>query len=78
VFLSPHTQRFGTAVAFLIGNVASVAFLQWVGTPFVVTPLLGPWFRASGKGGRRLSVVGLVLIFGALALMAFLFRLVTG
>jgi antibiotic biosynthesis monooxygenase (ABM) superfamily enzyme len=78
VFLSPHTRRFGPAVAILIGNVASVAFLEWLGTPFIITPLLGPWLRASGKERRALSVVGLILILGALALMTSLFRLVTG
>jgi antibiotic biosynthesis monooxygenase (ABM) superfamily enzyme len=77
-FLSPHTQRFGPAVAILIGNVASVAFLEWLGTPFLITPLLGPWLRARGKEKRGLSVVGLILILGALAFMTFLFRLVTG
>jgi antibiotic biosynthesis monooxygenase (ABM) superfamily enzyme len=78
LFLSPHTQRFGPAVAILIGNVASVAFLEWLGTPFLITPLLGPWLRASGKARRTRSAIGLILILGALALMTFLFSLVTG
>jgi antibiotic biosynthesis monooxygenase (ABM) superfamily enzyme len=78
VFLSPHTQRFGRAAAMLISNVASVAFLQWVGMPWILTPLLGPWLRASGKEKRTLSVVGVILILAALALMTFLFSLVTG
>lgn len=78
LFLSPHTQHFGPAVAILIGNVVSVVFLEWLGTPFLVTPLLGPWLRASGKEKRALSAVGAILILGALALMTFLFSLVTG
>jgi antibiotic biosynthesis monooxygenase (ABM) superfamily enzyme len=78
LFLSPQTRRFGPAVATLIGNVVSVAFLEWLGTPRLITPLLGPWLRAEGNGGRATSVVGLALILGALALMTFLFRLVTG
>jgi antibiotic biosynthesis monooxygenase (ABM) superfamily enzyme len=77
LFLSPHTQRFGPAVAILIGNVVSVAFLEWLGTPFVITPLLGPWLRARGKEQRARSAVGLLLILAALALMTLLFRLVT-
>jgi antibiotic biosynthesis monooxygenase (ABM) superfamily enzyme len=78
LLLSPHTQRFGPAVAILIGNVASVAFLEWLGTPFVITPLLGPWLRAGGKEKRTRTLVGLVLILAALALMTFLFRLAAG
>ena len=78
LFLSPHMQPFGPAVAILIGNVASVAFLEWLGTPFVITPLLGPWLRARGKEKRRLNVIGLVLVLAALGLMTFLFRLVAG
>ena len=78
LFLSPHTQHLGLAVAMLIGHVASVAFLEWVGTPFVITPLLGPWLRARGKDKRTQTLVGLVLVLAALALMTFLFRLVAG
>jgi antibiotic biosynthesis monooxygenase (ABM) superfamily enzyme len=78
LLLSPHAQRFGPAVAVLIGNVASVAFLEWLGTPFVITPLLGPWLRARGKGKRALTVIGLILILAALALMTLLFHLAAG
>jgi len=77
LFLSPHTQRFGPAVAMLIGNAASVCFLQWVGTP-VINPVLGPWLRANGKEHRARSFVGTILILGALGLMTFLFHLLTG
>jgi antibiotic biosynthesis monooxygenase (ABM) superfamily enzyme len=78
LFLSPYTQPFGPAVAILIGNVVSVAFLEWLGMPFILTPLLGRWLRANGKESRTLTLVGLILILGALALMTFLFRLVMG
>jgi antibiotic biosynthesis monooxygenase (ABM) superfamily enzyme len=78
LFLSPHTQRFGLAGAMLIGNVASVCFLEWLGTPFLLTPLLGRWLHANTKEGRTQSAVGAVLIVGALALLTFLFSLVTG
>jgi antibiotic biosynthesis monooxygenase (ABM) superfamily enzyme len=76
LFLSPHTQRFGMAVSFLIGNAASVFSLELLGMP-VIRCLLGPWLRANGKEGRVLSQVGLILILGALGLMTFLFRLMT-
>lgn len=76
LFLSPHTQRFGPAVAILIGNAASVPFLEWVGMP-ALRRLLAPWLRASGNEERALSVVGLILIVGVLGLMTYLFHLVT-
>ena len=78
LFLSPHTQPLGPAVAILIGNVASVAFLEWLGTPFVITPVLGPWLRARGKEQRQLTLIGLILVLAALGLMTFLFRLAAG
>jgi hypothetical protein len=58
--------------------VASVAFLEWLGMPFVITPLLGTWLRARGKEKRALTLVGLILILAALALMTLLFRLAAG
>ncbi len=74
-FLSPHTERFGLAAAMLIGNAASVAFLEWLGMP-VMSRLLGPWLRANGKETRVLSLVGLVLILAALGAMTFVFHLI--
>lgn len=76
MFLAPHTQRFGLAVAVLIGNAVSVCFLEWLGMP-VIRRLLGPWLRANGKEGRKLSLVGLALILAALGLMTSLFYLAT-
>jgi len=76
-FLTPHTARFGLAVAMLIGNAASAAFLEWLGMP-VINRVLGPWLRANGKEGRGISRVGLVLILVALGAMAALFSLVKG
>jgi antibiotic biosynthesis monooxygenase (ABM) superfamily enzyme len=75
--LSPHTQRFGLAVALLIGNVASCAFLEWLGSP-VIRLLLGPWLRARGKEDRARNVVGTALIVGSLAVMAVLFHFIAG
>jgi antibiotic biosynthesis monooxygenase (ABM) superfamily enzyme len=75
MILAPHTQRFGPAVAILIGNVASVSFLEWLGMP-VISRVLGPWLRANGKESRVRSGIGLLLIVGALGLMTFLFSLV--
>ncbi len=77
IFLSPHTQRFGLAIAILIGNVASVSFLEWLGTPFLITPVLGRWLGANRKEDRRLSLVGGALIVAALGVMLLLFVLIT-
>jgi antibiotic biosynthesis monooxygenase (ABM) superfamily enzyme len=77
MFLSPFTNRLGLAVALLIGNVASCAFLEWLGSP-VIRLLLGPWLRARGKEGRRRNLVGTALIVASLAAMAVLFHFVAG
>lgn len=77
MFLSPHTQRFGLAVAMLIGNAASVCILEWWGMT-ALNHVLGPWFRARGASGRGVSLIGALLILGTLAMMALLFRQVTG
>jgi hypothetical protein len=75
LFLSPYTARFGLAVAMLIGNAASVAFLEWLGMP-ILSRLLGPWLRANGKAGWTVSLVGLVLMLVALGGMTFLFHVI--
>jgi antibiotic biosynthesis monooxygenase (ABM) superfamily enzyme len=74
--LGPHTQRFGLAVAVLIGNVASCAFLEWLGSP-VIRLLLGPWLRAKGKEGRGRNLAGTLFVVGSLAAMAVLFHLIS-
>jgi antibiotic biosynthesis monooxygenase (ABM) superfamily enzyme len=74
-FLSPYTQRYGLAVAMLIGNAASVAFLEWLGMP-ILSRMLGPWLRANGKAGWTVSLVGLVLMLVALGVMTFLFQVI--
>ena len=77
LFLSPYTTpHFGLAGALLIGNIVSVALLEWLGLA-ALTRLLGPWLRANGKEGRSLSLIGLVLIVLALATMTFVFHLMT-
>ena len=76
LFLSPHTQRFAPAVAILIGNAASVSFLEWLGMP-VISRLLGPWLRAPGNEANVVNLLGTILIVAVLGLMTFLFWLVT-
>src|SRR5262249_21923092 len=75
--LSPYTQRFGLAVAMLIGNVASCAILEWLGSP-LIRLAIGPWLRAKGEEGRVTNLVGTVLIVGSLVAMAVLFYFLAG
>jgi antibiotic biosynthesis monooxygenase (ABM) superfamily enzyme len=78
ILLSPYTTRwFGFAVAVLIGNAISVIILEW-GTPALNRFVLAPWLRARGREGRRVTLIGTVVILAALGAMAALFRLVTG
>jgi antibiotic biosynthesis monooxygenase (ABM) superfamily enzyme len=77
LYLSPYTQRFGLAVALLIGNVASCAILEWLGSP-LIRLLIGPWLRARGKEGRVRNLIGTALIVGSLAAMAVLFHMIAG
>jgi uncharacterized protein len=72
-FLSPHTQRFGLAIAMLLGNATSVAFLEWLGMP-VLNRWLGSWLRANGKETRAFSLVGLALMLAALGALTFVFH----
>ena len=76
LFMLPYTQRFGSAVAILLGNAASVSFLEWLGMP-VISRFLGPWLHANERDGKVLSLVGGLLIVGALGLMTFMFYLIT-
>jgi antibiotic biosynthesis monooxygenase (ABM) superfamily enzyme len=78
IVVAPYTNAwFGLAVAMLIGNALSVAFLEWWGGP-VVNRLLAPWLSANGEKGKTLSLVGLFLILGVLGVLTLLFRQATG
>jgi antibiotic biosynthesis monooxygenase (ABM) superfamily enzyme len=73
----PSASRFGLSVARLLGNALSIAILQWAVTPYL-NVLLTPWLRAKGREGRRVTLVGLVLILAALGGMTVLFRAIAG
>lgn len=77
IVVAPRTEPLGLAVAVLVGNIASVAFLEWVGMP-VLNRFLGPWLRAGGRDGRVANAVGLVGIVAAIVVMALVFRLLAG
>ena len=74
---SPRTADLGTAFAMLVGNILSVAILEWAVMP-LVNRALAPWLGAHGRDGRLVSVVGAALIVVAVLGMALVFRLVAG
>jgi len=73
--VSPRTVDLGTAFAMLLGNVISVAALQWAVMP-ALNRALAPWLQAHGRDGRLVSVVGAACIVAALLAMALVFRVV--
>jgi antibiotic biosynthesis monooxygenase (ABM) superfamily enzyme len=75
-FLSPHTKRFGLAIAVLIGNIASVAFLEWLGMP-VINRIVNPWVHANEEKDKKRSLIGLFWIVGVIGIMLLLFWLLT-
>lgn len=75
-FLTPHTKRFGLPIAILIGNIASVAFLEWLLMP-LINPIVNPWLHANEDKDKKRSLVGLFLILGVIGVMLFLFCLLT-
>lgn len=77
LFPGPYTEPFGLAVAMLVGNALSVSLLQWAVMP-VLTTVLAPWLKANSPNQKTLSVAGLFLILVLLAVLAILFRRVTG
>jgi antibiotic biosynthesis monooxygenase (ABM) superfamily enzyme len=73
--VSPRTVDLGTAFAMLVGNVISVAALQWIVMP-LLNRALAPWLLAHGRDGRLVSVVGAAGIVAAVLAMAVLFRMI--
>lgn len=73
LYLWPYMQSFGLALAMLVSNAVSVCFLEWMGMP-VLNRVLRPWFRANGKEGRTVSLIGLVVMTGILGALLVLFR----
>jgi uncharacterized protein len=71
------TDRWGLALSMLVGNALSVSILQWGVMP-VLTRLLKPWLQANDAAKPRLMLGGLALVLLALAVMATVFRLITG
>jgi uncharacterized protein len=73
----PPPGWFGLAVTMLIGNVLSISILQWAVSP-ALNVVLAPWLRANGRDGRRVTLIGLVLILATLGVMTALFSLIAG
>jgi antibiotic biosynthesis monooxygenase (ABM) superfamily enzyme len=78
LFLTPFTKAYGLTISILLGNIASVSFLEWVGTPFLLNPLLGNWLCSNGPGRTGRDRAGAALIVLAVIVMLFSFRLITG
>ena len=77
IYVGPYTSPLGLAVSMLIGNALSIALLQWMVMPALMT-FLGPWLNANGAAKRSLSIGGLCLLLLVLAGLAILFRQVSG
>ncbi len=77
IVVSPRTVDLGTAFAMLVGNILSVATLEWLVMP-LLNRTLAPWLQAHGRDGRLVSVAGAALIVAALLAMAVVFRVASG
>ena len=73
----PPRDRLGLSLAMLGGNILSISILQWGLTP-ALNGLMGPWLAAKGPEGRRVTVLGTLVIFAALAAMTALFWYISG
>jgi uncharacterized protein len=71
------TNPLGMAISMLIGNALSISILQWGVMP-IVTKLLKPWLSANKPQDRTRSIVGLVGVLIAIAVIALSFYLITG
>jgi antibiotic biosynthesis monooxygenase (ABM) superfamily enzyme len=72
LIVSPRTASLGLAFAMLVGNVLSVAILEWGVMP-LLNRALAPWLAAHGRDGRLVSVGGAILIIAAVLAMAVMF-----
>jgi len=77
LIVSPRTAGLGMALAMLVGNILSVAILEWAVMP-LLNRALATWLAAHGRDGRLVSVAGAALIVVALLGMAVAFRLAGG
>ena len=70
--LTPFLKPLSFAAQMLIGNIASVSFLQWVAMP-LLTRRLSFWLRPTKAAGLGITLAGLAGILAGLALMLWLF-----
>ncbi len=71
-FLTPFLKSLPFPGQMLIGNIASVSFLQWVGMP-LMTGCLSFWLRPPGTTGPGVNLAGLAGILAGIALMLWVF-----
>ena len=77
LFPGPYVSPLGLALAMLIGNALSISILQWAVMP-ALNHLFSGWLLANTPAQWVLSVSGSAVILGLLAVLALLFRQVTG
>jgi uncharacterized protein len=77
LFPGPFLHPLGLALSMLIGNALSVAVLQWLVMP-ALSKLFGPWLAGNQAKHIPLTAFGTLAILGGLAVLAAVFRLVTG
>ena len=70
--LTPFLKPLPFAAQMLIGNIASVSFLQWVAMP-LLTRRLSFWLRPTKATGLGITFAGLAGILAGLSLMLWLF-----
>ncbi len=70
--LNPFLKSMPFPGQMLIGNVASVSFLQWIAMP-LLTGCLSFWLRPTKAAGLGVTIGGLAGILAVLALMLWLF-----
>ncbi len=71
-FLTPFLKFLPFSGQMLVGNFASVCFLQWVGMP-VLTGCLSFWLRPSGSMSPVVNLAGLAGIVAGISLLLWVF-----
>ncbi len=71
-FLNPFLKFLPFPGQMLIGNFASVCFLQWIGMP-LLTACLSFWLKPSGTTGLGVNLAGLSVILAGIGLLLWVF-----
>jgi antibiotic biosynthesis monooxygenase (ABM) superfamily enzyme len=77
IFVSPYVNPWGMAASMLVGNLLSVALLQYAVMP-VLSKVFAPWINAKSPQRWTTQLGGLVVIAILLAALMLAFRQKTG